>query len=90
MPSKATRYEKQKAKEHRGRHVGGPGRPDYVRGTKIGEVKNRNSPVTGPELERLAKRGVDEIDSKGGFTGPAVDAAKARGMKLFSGGRRVS
>ena len=90
MPSKATRYEKQKAKEHRGKHLGGPGRPDYVRGNQVGEVKNRKSPVTSSELNGLADRGVSEIDSKGGFTGPAIEAAKARGIKLFSQRRKVS
>ena len=78
MPSKATRYEKQKAKEHRGKHLGGPSRPDYRRGNTLGEVKNRKSPVTAPELNRYADRGVREIDSKGGFTKPAVQRAKAR------------
>lgn len=90
MPGKATRYERQKAKQHRGRHLGGPGKPDYVRGTRAGEVKNRETPVTGPELRRLAERGVDEIDSKGGFTGPATDAARELGIKLFSRGKRLT
>ena len=90
MPSKATRYERQKAREHRGKHLGGPGSPDYVRGNKVGEVKDRKSPVTGPELKGLADRGVREIDSKGGFTDPAVKAARARGIRLFSRRRKVS
>ena len=90
MPSKATGYEKRKAKEHRAKHIGGPGNPDYVRGNNVGEVKNRKSPVTRPELKRLAARGVTEIDSMGGFTQPAVQSAKARGIKLFSRRRRIS
>lgn len=88
MPSKATRYEKQKAKEHRGKHVGGPGQHDYYRGSKPGEVKNRQGPVTGPEVRRMARRGVKEIDSKGGFTGPAVETAKKLGIKYSRDARR--
>ena len=84
MPSRATKYERQKARVHRGKHLGGPGRPDYVRGKAKGEVKNRQSPVTGPELQKLASKGVIEIDSKGGFTGPAIKAANRLGVKLFS------
>lgn len=90
MPSKATRYEKQKAKQHGGAHLGGPGRPDYVRGPKVGEVKNRKTPVTGPELRRLAARGVGEIDSKGGFTGPAIEAARKLRLKLYSRGKKLT
>lgn len=89
MSSKATRYERLKAKQHRAKHVGGPGGPDYIRGSKTGEVKNRKSPVTGPELLRLTKRGVKEIDSKSGFTGPAIVAARKVGIKLFSRGKKV-
>lgn len=89
MPSKATSYERVKAKQHRAKRVGGPSSPDYTRGKKTGEVKNRKSPVTGPELLRLAKRGIDEIDSKGGFTGPAIGAARKLGVKLFSRGKKV-
>lgn len=89
MSSKATNYERLKAKQHRAKRVGGPGSPDYTRGTKTGEVKNRKSPVTGPELLRLAKRGVDEIDSKSGFTKPAIVAARKLRIKLFSQGKKA-
>jgi hypothetical protein len=66
-------YEKQKAGEHRGMHVGGPGMHDYERGDVRGEVKARQSPVTKPELQRLIReKGIGEVDSKGGFTQPAV------------------
>jgi hypothetical protein len=66
-------YEKQKAGEHRARHVGGPGMHDYERGDVMGEVKGRQSPVTKPELQRLIReKGIGEVDSKGGFTQPAV------------------
>jgi hypothetical protein len=45
--------------------------------------------VTKPELQQMAQRGVSEVDSKGGFTGPAVDLAKQRSIKLFSRNKRV-
>jgi len=67
-------YEKRKADEHGARHVGGPGMHDYERGGKLGEVKNRESPVTKPELQRLIHdKCVSEVDSRGGFTQPAID-----------------
>lgn len=72
--NRAIRYEKRKAREHRSRHLGGPGAPDYQRGDKLGEVKCRASKVTKPELERLInEKGVSEVDSKAGFTQPAID-----------------
>jgi hypothetical protein len=67
------RYEKRKAGEHGGHHIGGPGAPDYQRGRVSGEVKGRQSKVTKPELQSLIRRGITEIDSKAGFTGPAID-----------------
>jgi hypothetical protein len=67
-------YEKRKAGEHGARHIGGPGMPDYGRGCTLGEVKNRQSPVTKPELQRLIHdKCVSEVDSRGGFTQPAID-----------------
>ena len=67
-------YEQRKAGEHRARHVGGPGMHDYERGECRGEVKARQTPVTKPELQRLiSQKGVCEVDSKAGFTRPAVD-----------------
>jgi hypothetical protein len=67
-------YEKRKAGEHGARHVGGPGMHDYERGNTLGEVKNRGNPVTKPELQRLIHdKCVREVDSRGGFTQPAID-----------------
>jgi len=66
------RYEKEKAKAHRGKHIGGSGKPDYQRGSIIGEIKNRKTKVTKPELQKLiVKKEIKEIESKSGFTGPA-------------------
>jgi len=67
-------YEKRKAGEHGAKHVGGPGMHDYQRGEAIGEVKARQTPVTKPELQRLIRQKcVTEVDSKAGFTQPAID-----------------
>lgn len=72
--NRGIQYEKRKAREHRGRHIGGPGAPDYQRGDKLGEVKCRGSKVTQPELQRLIReKGISEVDSKAGFTQPAID-----------------
>jgi len=85
-------YEKRKAKEHGGRHIGGPGAPDYQRGDTFGEVKGRVSKVTKPELQRLIRdKGVREIDSKAGFTQPAIEYWDRwqPGVRLIRRGRNV-
>lgn len=85
------RYERLNARRHRGRHVGGPGRPDYVRGNTRGEVKDLNRPMTKTEIIEARKKGVTEICSKKGFTEPAmshVSRYKMK-MKLFHRRRRV-
>ena len=67
-------YEKRKADEHGASHIGGSGNHDYQRGTVKGEVKDRQTPVTKPELQNLIRqKGVTEVDSKAGFTQPAID-----------------
>jgi hypothetical protein len=72
--NRGIRYEKRKSNEHGGRHRGGPGAPDYQRGSVNGEVKGRQSKVTKPELQTLInKKGITEIVSKAGFTQPAID-----------------
>jgi hypothetical protein len=83
-------YERFKAKEHRGRHVGGPGKADYIRGGVKGEVKHRKTPVTKKELIEMARNGVKEIDSLGGYTGSAMEYADRYRpyLKLFQRGRR--
>ena len=84
------RYEKSKARDHRGRHVGGPGNADYVRGRAKGEVKHRKAPLTKTEVVKLVRKGIKEIESQGGFTRPAEEYVKKYGpeMKLFKRGRR--
>ena len=67
-------YEKRKAVEHKGKHTGGPGAEDYTRGSVKGEVKDRKSKITKPELQRLInKKKITEYESKAGFTEPAIE-----------------
>lgn len=72
--NRGLRYEKEKAKAHNGKHMGGPGMHDYERGNAHGEVKCRGSPVTKPELRDLVRnKGITEVESKSGFTQPAIN-----------------
>lgn len=85
-------YEKRRAKVHNARHVGGPGHHDYQRGSVKGEVKCRMSKVTKPELKELIRsKGVSEIDSKAGFTQPAINYRNKYQphIRLRSRGRRI-
>jgi hypothetical protein len=84
------RYERVKAKEHRGKHVGGPGKADYIRGRVKGEVKHRKTPLSKTELIAIARKGVKEVDSLSGYTGSAVEYADRYRpyLKLFQRGRR--
>ena len=87
---RAKRYEKIKAKTHRAKHLGGPGKPDYQRGKIKGEVKNWSRPVHSGVIRELLKKGIKEIDSKSGFTKPAIELAKKYGIKLFQKGKAVN
>lgn len=70
------RYEKRKAKQHRGKHVGGPGKPDYIRGSNHGEIKCWNRPLSKYTVKKLAQKRRTEIISKSGFTKGAIEYAK--------------
>jgi len=88
---KATEYEKIVAQRHRAKQIGGAGKPDYQRGSTKGEVKNRKTPVTKPELKKIAKKNVTEVESKAGFTKPAIkyrDRYKSN-IKLFQKGKII-
>jgi len=87
----ARKYEKRKAKEHRGKHVGGPGKPDYTRGSKQGEVKNWSRPLSKYDVMKEAKKGRDEITSKSGFTNGAINYIDRYrpSMKLFHKKKRI-
>jgi hypothetical protein len=83
-------YERNKAKKHRGKHIGGPRKEDYKRGNVKGEVKHRKTPVTRPELIKARSKGIKEFDSLSGYTGPALEYIKIRkNMKLFCRGKRI-
>lgn len=85
-------YEKGKVKEHRGRHVGGPGQPDYKRGTIPGETKDWNRPMSKYDVMKEARKGRKEIVSKSGFTEGAKEYAKRyrKDVKLFRKKKRVA
>ncbi|RLB05357.1 MAG: hypothetical protein DRG83_02825 [Deltaproteobacteria bacterium] len=87
---KAKRYEQTKAKAHRGKHLGGPGKPDYERGNVKGEVKNWNKPLDSGTLRKLYQKGIREVENKGGFTSPAIELAKQKGIKLFQRGMKIT
>lgn len=81
-------YEKVKARQ-RGYPQGGPGSPDYVKGGRKGEVKRWARPVDRTTLIKLARKGINEVVSKKGFTEPAKEYAKDRNIRLIHGKRVV-
>jgi len=87
--SKGIRYEEAQAKKHGGKHLCGPGKPDYQRGKIKGEVKNWTKPVHGGVIKKAIKNGVREIVSKSGFTKPAIELAKKKNIKLIRRGKKV-
>jgi hypothetical protein len=57
-----------------------------------GEVKCRSTPVNKPELQKVIHdKGVSEIDSKSGFTKPAIEYRDRHQphVKLISRGKRL-
>lgn len=85
------RYERRKAREHRGQHVGGAGKEDYRRGSVKGEVKHMKRRMTKPELREACRKGIREIESLGGYTKPAIEYAQryCPNLKLFHRRKRV-
>jgi len=82
-------YEKNQAKKRGATHVGGPGKPDYVRGKTKGEVRNWKQPVHSGVVRDAGKKGVKEISSKSGFTEPAKTLAKTKNIKLIHRNKKV-
>lgn len=82
-------YEKKKAKDHKAKHVGGPGNPDAMKGQQKIEIKDWQKPVSRPEVIKAYRKGVRKFISKKGFTGPALDYAKQKKMKLYKGKKRL-
>lgn len=89
IQKRARRYEKEKAKAHRGKHLGGPSKPDYERGRVKGEVKNWSSPVHSGVIRKAIEKGTQEIEGKSGFTQPAIKLAKKHRIKLIYRGKEV-
>ena len=70
------KLEKGTAKRHRGKHVGGPGKPDYTRGNVHGEVKQRTKPLTKTEVMKECQKGRTEIVCPAGFSKEARQYVK--------------
>lgn len=69
-----------------GRRVGGPGKPDVVKGRARIEVKYRANPVTKPELKKCREKHRDtQVYSTSGYTKPALEYGKKERMKLHKG-----
>ena len=84
-------YERRKAREHRGKHIGGSGQPDYLRGNIHGEVKSWNKPLPKSVIMAEARKGRKEIISKKGFEDSAIKYAERYrpGLKLIHRNRIV-
>ena len=84
-------YEKKVAKRQKARHVGGPGKEDYKKGKIRGEVKDRKTPITKPELQRLIHKGRNQFNSKSGYTHQAIDYRDhyRPKIKLFQKGKEI-
>lgn len=80
-------FEKRTAREHRGRHIGGPGKPDYTRGYTQGEAKLRQRPLTKAEVMAECHKGRGEIVCNAGFTKSAIEYARRYrpSVKLING-----
>ena len=78
-------YERRQATKLGATHLGGPGRPDYMRRGTPGEVKNWEKPVHSGEVWKAHEKGVREIVARSGFTGPAEDLASELGIRLRKG-----
>jgi hypothetical protein len=85
------RYEKKKTKEHRGKHLGGPGKPDYIRGKIQGEIKSWSRPMSKNNVMQEARKGRNEITSKRGFTKSAIEYVNRYRptLKLFHRKKRI-
>lgn len=84
-------YERRKARKHRARHIGGPGREDYLRGDVKGEIKHMKRRMTKREVMRAVRKGITEIDTLGGYTKPAIEyiLRYRPDVRLFHRGRHV-
>lgn len=71
--TKGKKFEEKVADFMNGRHIGGPGEPDYRRGSVEGEAKDWDKRMGKSDVKEEADKGRGEIVSKQGFTDEAVD-----------------
>lgn len=90
LQQRARRYEKEQARKHSGKAKGGPGQPDYTRGSVKAEVKNWQRPVHSGVVKKARQNGVTEIVSSSRFTEQAIDQAKKAGITLIHRGKRIT
>jgi hypothetical protein len=83
-------YEKKKAKDHKAKHIGGPGNPDARKGGQKIEIKSWQQPVPRPVVVKARRKGITKFISKSGFTDPALEYGKKRKMKLYKGKKRLT
>lgn len=69
---KGQKFEENVSKYMGGRHIGGPGEPDYKRGSTDGEVKDWAIRMGKSDVMAEAQKGRDEIVSRKGFTDEAI------------------
>ena len=88
----ALNYEKRKANDRGGRHIGGSGQPDYKRGKKEGEVKNWTRPMSKYDVRKESLKGRNEITSKSGFTQGAINYIKRyrKNVTLYHGNKKIN
>lgn len=70
---KGKKFEETVARTMGGKLLGGPGEPDYQRGSIDGEAKDWKDRMGKSDVMKEAEKGRDEIVSRQGFTDEAVD-----------------
>lgn len=92
MPQKRNaNYERQKAKAHGAKRIGGPSNPGAI--TKSGgkmEMKDLSTPVPKPEVVKAHRKGVTRFIAKKGFTQPAIEYGQKHSMKLYKGKNKLT
>jgi len=70
--AKGQKFEEKVAEYMHGQHIGGPGEPDYKRGSVDGEVKDWDKRMGRSAVMNEVQKGRDEIVSREGFTDEAI------------------
>lgn len=79
---KGLKYEKYRARKMRARHIGGPKPEDARKGRRKIEIKKWKRLVHKGVIKKAARKGIKTVISPSGFTGPAKDYAKEKGIRL--------